>query len=304
MKLGAIDLNLLVPLQALLEEQSVTKAAERTHVGQPSMSASLSKLRKHFDDPLLVRRGRRLELTPVAESLLDPVGSALAAAELALDRSPTFDPATDERTFRIQASDYATATLLTHLVHDLADETPGVRLHVTDVSDDFEGQLRRGEVDVVIVPSQSVLVQPPCPVELLYSDRFVVLADRSNPIAAGVLDADTFKQVGQVVYRSGTTPAIAETQLDQIDFDHRVSVTCRGFVLAALLVQGSSLVCIIPERLARKVATNFGLVVLDAPIEFQPIHESMYWTPRNTHDAAHRWLRERLLLEAAKLRDS
>jgi len=90
--LSSIDLNLLVALDALLTERNVTRAAERTSVGQPAMSASLARLRKHFDDQLLVRQGRRLMPTPLAETLVGPVREALAAAESVLVRSHAFDP--------------------------------------------------------------------------------------------------------------------------------------------------------------------------------------------------------------------
>src|SRR4051812_6996308 len=102
---GRLDLNLLIPLNALLLERNVTKAAERLVMGQPAMSAVLAKLRRHFNDPLLVREGRALVLTPFAESLLQPVQTALFAAREVLAQGRSFTPATDQRTFTLMASD-------------------------------------------------------------------------------------------------------------------------------------------------------------------------------------------------------
>ncbi|MEK8173317.1 LysR family transcriptional regulator [Streptomyces sp. M19] len=107
---GRLDLNLLIPLNALLLERNVTKAAERLSVAQPSMSATLAKLRRHFDDPLLIREGRALVLTPFAESLLQPVENALIASREVLTSGRSFEPDTDQRTFTVVASDYAAST--------------------------------------------------------------------------------------------------------------------------------------------------------------------------------------------------
>ena len=99
------DLNLLLPLQALLEHRHVTRAAEAVGIGQPAMSAALARLRRLFDDPLLVRSGRVLELTPMGQALLEPTHLALTSLEQLFATTPRFDPAVDSRTFTVVASD-------------------------------------------------------------------------------------------------------------------------------------------------------------------------------------------------------
>ena len=108
--LRRMDLNLVLPLDALLEERHVTRAAESIGIGQPAMSAALARLRRLFGDPLLVRNGRVHELTPMGQSLVEPVRAVLTGLEQLLATTPHFDPGTDERTFTVVASDYVTLT--------------------------------------------------------------------------------------------------------------------------------------------------------------------------------------------------
>src|SRR5580700_11666322 len=110
--IGGIDLNLLVVLGALLEERNLARAGERISMSQPAMSAALSRLRKHFDDELLVRAGRGYVLTPMAERTLPLVQQAIRQAEVALEVPPDFDPATSRRQISISISDYAMTMLL------------------------------------------------------------------------------------------------------------------------------------------------------------------------------------------------
>ena len=126
MNLGGLDLNLLVALDALLSERSVTRAAQRVGLSQPGMSNALGRLRRLFDDPLLVRQGATLVPTARAEALIGPVHEALELIRRALDVPAGFDPATDRRSFRLSCSDYSVLMLIGPLVRALAADAPGV----------------------------------------------------------------------------------------------------------------------------------------------------------------------------------
>ena len=130
MSLAGVDLNLLVALDALLAERSVTRAAERVGLSQPGMSNTLARLRKLFGDPLLVREGLTLVPTPRAESLRQPVAEALSLIQHALDDRPGFDPATDPATFTVSCSDYSLLMLIGPLVRRLAAAAPGLTIQV------------------------------------------------------------------------------------------------------------------------------------------------------------------------------
>ncbi|MDQ1654773.1 MAG: hypothetical protein QOI35_3973 [Cryptosporangiaceae bacterium] len=185
MNLNRVDLNLLVALDALLAERNVTRAGKRLSLSQPAMSAALARLRKMFDDPLLVRNGRRLRPTPLAESLVQPIREILTLIEETLSDRPAFDPATDSRTFSIAAGEHASIVLIRPLYEVLAKEAPHVRLSVRPADGRQSGLLARGDVDLVLATRE--LADPPAdvPSQVLYTDRLVGAACRHHPDVRG-----------------------------------------------------------------------------------------------------------------------
>jgi DNA-binding transcriptional LysR family regulator len=297
MSLAGIDLNLLVALDVLLSECNVTRAAERMAVGQPAMSASLRRLRKHFDDPLLVKEGRTLVLTSFAESLIAPVHEALTAVNGVMGASQPFDPAHDQRTFTIVASDYVTLILLRPLFQRLAVEAPDVRLNVVPMQPDFVEQLRRGQADLLILPT-AVAGQVSLPHIMLFSDRFLLACDRDNPDVSDIVTPEQFSRLPYLSYSIGQLAALVDIELDEVGVERRVEVRTQSFVIAPFLLTGTGLVSIVHERLAYLVAEQAGLRLLEPPVALRPIVEAMYWSPRHTADPAHTWLRE-LLIDVA-----
>ena len=124
-RLREVDANLLLSLHALLEERNLTHAGERMTMSQPAMSGALARLRKHFDDELLVRVGRGFELTPLAERLRPVVAEAVEAAEALLGNQREFDPATSNKRFAVSMSEYAMTVLAEPLTRLLAEQAPG-----------------------------------------------------------------------------------------------------------------------------------------------------------------------------------
>jgi DNA-binding transcriptional LysR family regulator len=297
MTLAGIDLNLLAALDALLSEGNVTRAAERMSVGQPAMSASLRRLRKHFDDPLLVREGRKLVPTPLAESLVAPVHEALTAVEAVMGASQPFDPAHDQRTFTIVASDYVTLILLRPLFRRLATEAPEVRVNVVPMQPDFADQLRRGHADLLITPT-AVAGQLSLPHTRLFSDRFLLACDRDNPDVGEHVTPEQFSRLPYLSYSVGPLAVLADSELDEVGVERRVEVRTQSFVIAPFLLTGTRLVSMVQERLARLVADQARLRLLEPPVALRPIVEAMYWSPRHTSNPAHTWLRE-LIAEIA-----
>src|SRR6266542_2632100 len=169
--LTELDLNLLVALEALLVERNVTKAGERIGLSQPGMSAALSRLRRHFDDELLVRVGRDYELTPLAQELCGPLEELIADMERVLDQRATFDPSTATRTFKICLSDYAMLVLVHPLLERLECEASGidVQFHPLELAPTVEEPPR--DVDLTIIPSAYPTAGE---LEELFTDRWVV----------------------------------------------------------------------------------------------------------------------------------
>src|SRR5262245_44173228 len=127
MNLSALDLNLLVALEALLEEQSVSRAAHRVNLSQPAMSHALNRLRNLLGDALLVRAGARMQLTVRAEGLRYPVHGALERVRKLLT-ADVFDPATSQRTFRLFVADNAADLVLPPLWVRMQRLAPNIRV--------------------------------------------------------------------------------------------------------------------------------------------------------------------------------
>ncbi|MDO5684017.1 MAG: LysR family transcriptional regulator, partial [Propionibacteriaceae bacterium] len=214
MKLTSLDLNLLVALDALLDEESVTRAAERLFVGQPAMSATLAKLRSIFNDPLLVREGRGLRRTPTAEGLRAPLTRILVDIQHLIDSSHDFDPATSDRVFTIVASDYVGVVLLRPVLEYLATAAPQVEIVVRPVQPGLLDDLARGVADLVIYPAGLLPRNHPFNTRVLFEDHFVCVADSQHPDLDGELSVEQFATLPFLGANQGIMRSIAEEHLD------------------------------------------------------------------------------------------
>jgi DNA-binding transcriptional LysR family regulator len=301
--LRSVDLNLLVALDALLSTRSVTAAARRLNLSQSAMSGSLSRLRRLFDDPLMVRSGRVLTLTPRAEALIPPVREILHQIDSVFAENDEFDPRTTTRSFSISASDYATAVVLAPLLRGLADEAPNVTVNVLPRSPDVPAVLRLDSADVVIEP-QEMMGDTPLPGVPLFSDRWVCMLDGSMHESAVLdrLDRNQYLQLPHLVYSIGQDRQlnIADRHLTSLGVQRRIELTVESFLMAPLLIRGTSLVSLVLERAASMLPLD-GLRLIEPPIPVPGITDTMYWNPRHTEDPGHRWLRQRLTDTAARL---
>ncbi|TPG37284.1 LysR family transcriptional regulator [Mycolicibacterium hodleri] len=317
MAIGGFDLNLVPALDALLEERNVTRAAERMSVGQPAMSAALARLRRHFDDPLLVRDGRTYLLSTFAQSLLEPVREAMSALDTATSTQRGFDPATETRTFTIATSDYAALVFMRPLLARLAHEAPQVRLRLVPIRLGMGDALRRGSLDLVILPMELADDLHGLPRKALFEDRFVLAADRDNPALAGIPGLDdsdrpearaaiTLDLLTRLpfVAITGEMPPLVDIRLREQGIELRVDVTTEAFVIAPMLLRDTPLVSLVQERLARLVAEQAHLRLYPSPIEVGTIIEAMHWSPRSSDDPAHRWLRTRFINHAQHVLNS
>ncbi|WP_370941888.1 LysR family transcriptional regulator [Amycolatopsis sp. cg5] len=296
---GRLDLNLLIPLNALLLERNVTKAAERLVMAQPTMSATLARLRRHFDDPLLVREGRTLVLTPFAESLRAPVQAALIAAREALAAGRTFDPGADQRTFTVMASDYAATVLLRPALRGLEAEAPGVRVTIEPHSADLLTLLRSRRCDLLIWPLQ--LADPELlnfPHAALFDDEFIAVADKDNDGVGELLTAEALATAPAVAV-AGPSRAVSTIRLNEQMVNQPVVITVDSFMLALQLVSGSELITLTQRRLFERFGPMLGLREVPMTIEPPKLNLAMFWHPRDVLSPAHQWLRGRLEAQAA-----
>lgn len=293
MDLRRIDLNLLVAFDALLDERSVSRAAERLYVGQSAMSATLARLRILFNDPILIRQGRALVATPVAESLIEPIRDILATVSSTLARCGTFDPGTDSRTFSIIASDYVTFVFLRPLLASLLVEAPNVKLHIRPVDAESMEELRQNKTDLLITAREAFPRHLEFPHAELFTDRYLCAVDADHPVIRDSITLEQFQTLPYLATSAGHSPSVADMQLDRLGISRNPEITT-SFTLGFFLLPGTQLVSLVHERLGRGFERQLKIRLLEPPFKLAPITEVMIWSQRNSDDPGHSWLRQRL----------
>ncbi|MGV1009063.1 MAG: LysR family transcriptional regulator [Dermatophilaceae bacterium] len=294
MSLGGSDLNLLVALRVLLEEGNVTRAGRRLDMSQPAMSGALTRLRRHFRDELLVRNGRDFELTPFARELLPEVQEASRLMRAALQLDVAFDPRTSERTFRLTMSDYALSVVHAPLLHRVRERAPGVRLEVEPLGPDVRESER-------VLIDHDVLVGPlgygfPGVSRPFFRDRMVCLVDgRNSRLRGGRLTLDDLGALPHAVASFGgynLTPA--DRVLGELGIDRKAKVVVSGYLPLPHVIEGTDMVAVLPERLARRHTGWGGLVTVEPPFGEAVLAEGYWYAAHHEADPAYRWLFARL----------
>lgn len=293
MNLSHLDLNLLVALDALLIERNVTRAGQRIGLSQPTTSRALARLRRTLDDPLLVRVGRDMQLTPRAARLAPRVREILELTERAMEDRSDFDPATHARGFSVSCSDYVTLVLMCRVVETLATQGPNVELHLVPRSADARGLLRRAEVDIVIEPA-ALMNGKGLKSRALFTDRWRCAVWSGSKLARGRLDAKRFVAAPYLTYTLGTgrITNLADRLLAEQGIDREPRVTTENFALVPFLLRGTEMISLVLERGVMAFGVGIDITLRRSPIELPMLVETMYWNPRNATDPAHAWLRD------------
>jgi DNA-binding transcriptional LysR family regulator len=299
MDIRAVDLNLLVALDTLLSERSVTRAASRLNLSQSAMSATLGRLRALFGDPLLLRTAGGMLPTSKALELAAPVKQVVADIGRLVQQSGAFDPATTQATFTIAASDYVEYAILPQLVDRFEAAAPLARLAVRPMDLGAVGrQLESGEVDLGILGAG--FAPPNVRSRPLYLERFVCVARRDHPRIRERLTLDEFCALDHVLVApfGGSFTAPADDVLAGIGRQRRVRLSVPHFLLVPEILGRSDMIAMLPERLARGYRDRFR--VLELPFEMPPFTIAEVWHERTHRDPALLWLRQTL---AELLRD-
>lgn len=289
-ELRRIDLNLLLTLHALLTEKHVSRAALRLHKSQPAVSHSLALLRAHFGDPLLMRRSGRLEWTVKAESLIGPLGEALASLN-GLLAAPAFDPARASRRLRLALSDYAARVVLPQLVRHVRTHAPGLELAISQASREaMVAQLIDGELDLAL----GIFPQLPADIQVqeLFQERFVSVADKATLPASGRLTFDEWiaRPHAMVSLRPDAPDEIASALAAHGRRRH-LALVLPHWSAAMDVVAGTDLVLTIASRAVGTMQKHKTLRKFAPPLALAPFAYQQAWHSRRTEDATHRWLR-------------
>ncbi|MET4538815.1 DNA-binding transcriptional LysR family regulator [Arthrobacter bambusae] len=286
-----LDLNLLPQLQVLLELRNVSRAAERLQLSQPATSAAMARLRRHFDDELLVRHGRTYDLTPFAQSLVPLVDEAMLHVQRATRVRSGFDATTSEREFVIAASDYAAALIVGPLRGILRQEAPRVVVDFVPTSG-LEGTMAEySKMDLLVGPTGYKMQGDS---KQLFRDSFVAVVDAANPLLR--LPAMTLTDLVGVPHAVGYFGEGISTPADKLfesrGVRRRVAATVAGFLSLPLLVEGTDLVALVPRMLASRAQRGARIEVLEFTEDLEAsLVEAMYWHPSQTEDPANAWLR-------------
>lgn len=298
MNLSSIDLNLLVALDALLLEANVSRAALRIGLSQPATSHALRRLRAMLDDPLLVRVGARMELTPRAQSLRAPLAQTLEQVrELLITQS--FDAARSQRRFRLMMPDIIAELFLPLLATRVGEQAPGVRLEVVPwrspatMSNEFGRSL-----DLII----SCLgdAYPGFHRLLLYEDSDALAVRQGHPVGKRLKDPEMFFGARHIaVVGRGDGDDMIDTWLRTRSLARQVVLTVPGYIQALHVVSHTDLVAFVPRRLIAALSGSLSLRTIAPPIDPGTDQQFMFYPTRAQVDPGSIWLRN-LVLETGR----
>jgi LysR family transcriptional regulator, nod-box dependent transcriptional activator len=290
MTLQRLDLNLLLALDALLTECNITHAGKKLHLSPSAVSGALARLRDYFGDELLSPLGRKMVLTPLGESLRQPVRDCLLQIQATLENRPTFDASTAQRRFRLMMSDYVATVIGGALLARLEKEAPGIRLELLENGERPWEVMARGEIDVLIVPNG--IVHPEHPFEPLFEDDFVGVCWQENGLIGERPTVEECLSVGHVVARIGQTrpPTIDAWFFERFGMQRRVDAITMTFCNVPHLLVGTQRIGFMHRRLAETYSRALPLRLFTPPVAMPRLVESVQWHRFRDRDPGTRWL--------------
>jgi LysR family nod box-dependent transcriptional activator len=299
------DLNLLASLDALLAEKNVTRAAQKMHVTQSTMSGILRRLRDQFDDELLVRIGQRYELSPFAQSLAISVRQTILQVDSTISAKPFFDPKKDRRRFRIMASDYSTLVYLSAVFRHTEKQAPHLGYDVVPIDSPLES-VRDGTVDICVTgnpytqheAASDYLLRS----DMLFSEDYCCVVHRDHPLRGPATLEQLLEFPHVVAQFAGVTMQTSELTA-RIGRDGRFPiVNVPSFYAIPILVSGTRSVGIVPSRVLDVAPERTGLRKLDVTFAMPSFDEHLIWHSRFAYDPAFGWLRS-IMLEMAQKKE-
>lgn len=299
-RLSAIDLNLLVVLDALLHENSVTAAGRSIGLSQPATSHALAKLRELLHDELLVREGRGLRKTAFGEQLAPTVRQLVTEIEHTLFRRPSFDAQTSSRCFRLATNDYCGAVLLPPLLSSVREAAPNVVIDVFPQQGPIPvGEFSRGELDVVL--GTYGRVEAPIVSRLLLREDFICAVRRDHPLGRRLTLRRYVELDHLLVANPGYGPGVVDHALGARGLQRKVAMRVPHFLVAPAIVARTDLVVTLPRRLLGAIADSSKLYVAKPPLHIPSFGVQLLWHQRSSDDPGSRWFLEQIAACAAQL---
>jgi DNA-binding transcriptional LysR family regulator len=287
--LNRFDLNTLVTLKVLLDERHVTRAAEKLSLTQSAVSRILAKLRQDFDDPLLVKSGKHLSLTPKAERLYLPLSKILEQITgLLLPES--FDPLTAKGSIRIATNDYGSHALLPRLIPLLNEAAPGIQITALDSRSNLIAELEENKVDLILggdtVPSPNIYQR------IVASDGFQGLVRKGHPYEEGMTLEQYLSLNHVMISPKGTGLSEVDELLKKKGLARNVTVRMPHFFPALEIIANTDFMILLPEHFVRRYVDTKKFTAITPPFDVPTFDVSMFWHARMHHEPLHSWFRK------------
>jgi len=292
------DLNLLTSLDALLEEKNVTRAARKMNVTQSTMSGVLRRLRDQFDDELLVRNGRRYDLSPFAQSLAISVRQTILQIDATISAKPLFDPQKDRRKFRIMASDYSTMVYLSAVFRRIEKQAPLLSYDIVPINSPLD-HVRSGAVDLCVTGNPYSQAEAAADQilrnDVLFSEVYCCVVDNDHPLRGIITLEELFEFPHVMAQFTGVTMQTSELRIGSARKRANPIINVPSFNVIPALVRGTRAVGILPTRMVDVAPDWSGLRTLAVAFEMPSFTEHLIWHSRFAYDPAFCWLRSVML---------
>lgn len=296
MRYQRLDLNLLTALRALLTERNVTRAGEQLHVSQSAMSGMLARLREFFDDQLIVPVGRRMELTPLAETLVDKVNDLMLRLDATLSTRPEFEPATSHRQFSIVASDYLAQVLMLDVLREVHREAPGIRIEFRPPSNTAALDLENGAVDFVINPAR--FTTPNQASTVLFEDSYHAVVAKDHTEVGESLSLVQYKALRHVTVEINGRPQFETWFVSEHGAPEHIEVVVNSFGLLPQLLLGTQRVATLHTRMAIEAARQWPVRLVRLGFDAPRLVETLQWHRYRDLDPGSQWLRDKIIAHA------
>lgn len=301
MRYEHLDLNLLVALDVMLDERSITRSAERLHMTQSAVSGVLKRLRNYFDDELLVQVGRSMQPTPFALELQEPVREVMLKIRSSIVTKRDFDPITSKRHFRIISADFAISVLLSGVIRDIQAQAPRLTFEILSPFHHTENTFSRGEIDFLLMPERYMVDDHHS--TLLFTEHHVCVVCANNTEVGEKFSLEEYLAMGHVSVGFGSSRqlSIEDWFMKQYKAQRRIEVISSDFNTLPQWIMGTNRIATMHKRLAEYFAQYLPIRVLPTPVELPEMRENLQWHRAMDQDPLHRWVRERIQAAAGKL---
>lgn len=299
MNFRGLDMNLLVALNALLEEKNVTRTSQRIYLSQSATSEALSRLREFFDDELLVQKGNRMVLTPFAETLIKPVQEVLKRTQTIIDHDPEFHAEKSDRRFRLMMSEYVITILMPKVLRKLEEVAPHVELEIMPLCDKATELIDRSELDLLIMPEQ--FLSPDHPSQKLFSDTHTCIVSADNKAIGDSISATEYFAETHIaaLYFNRRSSSLDRWLFSHANGKRKYAHICRSQALVPFLIVGTRHIATVHRHLAEAYTKCLPLRIVTPRFEMPSLVEMMQWSSVREEDAGVAWLRN-CLEEIAK----